>query len=109
MSMGVGILTIPYFFTKVGLLGGVICLIIGAILSLLSFQFIFEAQKYSQKDSYIDIVGSLMPRSFTYFVKFTYQFDLFGIALIYSVFGYILFEYVSFQFGLLKLEYLKDP
>lgn len=40
--MGIGVLTLPFYISQMGLIIGVIAIILGGILSYMKFIFIFE-------------------------------------------------------------------
>ena len=41
MTMGVGILTLPALFSNFGMCGGIIALLLGMLICLISYRFIF--------------------------------------------------------------------
>lgn len=49
MTLGIGILTLPYFVKVYGAVLGLLIIILSAILNYITYVFIFEASYYSGK------------------------------------------------------------
>lgn len=48
MTMGIGVMTLPYYVKQLGILAGGIAIIIGGFLTLIAFKQILEASEYTQ-------------------------------------------------------------
>lgn len=108
MTMGVGILTLPALSSSFGLLGGTIALIFGFSLCLLSFRFIIYCSVNTEIKEYSQLVENLLPPFVANIFKVTYFGDMQCFSIVYSVFGWKLFEFILNIFGLLKDEWIKD-
>ena len=51
LTCGLGVLTIPYFVSQLGMIGGFIFLILAGLISWCSCIFIFEASEYTNLQS----------------------------------------------------------
>ena len=56
MSLGIGILMLPYYTSKFGILIGILLITIGVFLNYLSYVAIFEASYYTEKFNYFEII-----------------------------------------------------
>ncbi len=104
--MGVGVLTIPALMMKIGMIGGIICLFIGACLCYFSFTSIFEASIFLGIKEFSEAVNTLLPSFIAKTFKYTYILDLGCFGVIYSIFGYNLFEFLLFSMGLMKDDWI---
>lgn len=107
MTMGVGVLTIPFYICEFGLLGGIIVLITGAILCGMKFRFIMEASIKTRKNSYSKLVETLIPK-LGWIFKITYTAEIILIPTCYVVTSWDLFKYIMYIFGFVKNEWIVD-
>ena len=61
MTIEIGIMTIPYYISKLGLMGGVIVIILSGILSIFKFAFIVRASDREQENDYSRLVEKVFP------------------------------------------------
>ena len=108
MTMGIGVMTLPFYMVAYGLLGGIIALIIGSIVTLLSFLFIFEASVKTGKKNFRDLINELLPGPIAKIFTITYVYDLTVPTVCYSAVTWSLFCYVLNFFGLLKESWIED-
>ena len=100
MTMGIGILTTPYYISSFGVLGGVLALLIGAILCLMSFRFIFEASVERKQKEFLSLISDLLPEFISRVFKYTFLLDLMIPLLSYLIISWNIFSYILYMFGL---------
>ena len=106
MTMGVGILTLPALMEVFGMLGGIVCLLIGFLMCLMSYRFIFEAAITTDITDYSEIVRHYMPGFIYKVFRITYFIDMISFGVVYSVFGYKLLGYLLYSVNLMKDEWM---
>ena len=107
MTMGVGVLTIPYYICDFGIMGGVICLVLGAIICGISFRFIMEASIITKKNSYSELVETLIPKLGLIF-KISYTAEIILLPTCYVVTSWNLFKYILYIFDFYKDDWIID-
>ena len=60
MTLGCGLLVIPYYMTYYGLIPGLFALIFAAFLNYITFRFIFEASDELKCDSFEGLIKQLV-------------------------------------------------
>ena len=108
MTMGIGVMTLPYYISYFGVLSGSIALLIGGLFSLMSFSFIFEACDVSGETNYKDLIDQMLPGIISVMFKYSYLYDLCIVLILYSVVGWNLFCYFLGFTGFLKPEWIRD-
>ena len=108
MTMGVGVLALPFYFSKFGVITGVGALVLGALMCYLSYRFIFQSSVRTGIKEYSDLVDDLIPTVFAKLFKFTFTCDYMVVLIVYSVVGWNLFEYLAFYCGFMKEEWVID-
>ena len=108
MTMGIGIMTTPFFISGFGLLGGFIALALGATLCFLSFGFIYETAIKTNKKDIAELVNYALPGFLYNTFRFTVFCDYMVVILAYSIVSYNMFEYILYFMGLFKEEWVKD-
>lgn len=106
MTMGIGIMTTPYFISGFGFTGGIIALTFGALLCYLSFSFIFEASVIAQKKEIADLAIHILPGIFSNMFKFTVFCDYMLVIISYSIVSWNMFEYILSFIGFFKDEWI---
>ena len=56
MTMGIGIMTIPFYISQLGLLGGILAIILAGVLTIMKFSFIFRASERVKINDYSELV-----------------------------------------------------
>ena len=56
MTMGIGIMTIPFYISQLGLLGGILAIILAGFLTIMKFSFIFRASERVKINDYSELV-----------------------------------------------------
>ncbi len=106
MTMGVGVLALPYYLSKFGVLTGMGALILGALMCYLSYRFIFQSSVRTGIKEYSELVEDLLPAFISKTFKFTFMMDYMIVLIVYSVVGWNLFEYLAYYVGLMKKEWV---
>lgn len=108
MTMGIGIMSLPFYVKELGLLCGLILIVFCGLLTLISCNYLFDAQVETGKKYMIDISRSYIPKWMVKIFSWSLIIDLFSSLLIYSVVSWNLFEFLLYTFGLYKQEWIAD-
>lgn len=108
LTTGIGILALPYYLSKLGMMVGVIIIIIAGFLTYNAFIFYLEAQIESKEKKIFDVVRHFMPNWLVSIFKVTLCVDLVSPPIIYIVVGWNIFNFLLYSFGKLKDEWIID-
>jgi len=106
MTMGVGVLALPFYLSKFGIITGVGALFLGALMCYISYRFIFQSSVRTGIKEYSELVDDLIPSYIAKAFKFTFTLDYMAVLIVYSVVGWNLFEYLAYYCGLMKKEWV---
>lgn len=109
MTMGIGVMTLPYYFSQLGIVLGNIMLFFAAILCYLSYRFVFAASTEHNLKDYKEMVAALCPNWIAQIFKFSLTIDYLIFFIVYSVVSWNLFCYIMVFLGLVQPEWLADP
>ena len=98
MTLGIGILTLPYYVMQYGAFIGTIVIALAAIINYITYKFIFEASFITDKKNYPDIIETLLGKWVLYIFKATFLLDLISTILICCVVSWDLFKYMLYFF-----------
>lgn len=88
MTLGIGLFTLGYYVSKLGMLAGFLFLLIGALLSYYSFKLIFEVSLSTKKKTYIANVRNVLGNRFYRISRITLGFDYISIFILYVIAAY---------------------
>lgn len=108
MTMGVGVLTLPYYMSQFGILFGCLILLMCSLLTYFSCKFIFEATDVSNVTDYITLIEKMLSKRVYKIFRFTYFIDLMFPILVYTIFSWSLYENLLYSFGFMKEEWVED-
>lgn len=108
MSLGIGVLMLPFYTSKFGILIGVTLITIGAFLNYLSYVAIFEASFYTEKFNYFEIITSLLGNKALLIFNLTYFLDLSSTVAIYAIVTWKLFVHILAFFGYVKEDWFAN-
>lgn len=108
MTMGIGILTLPYFFKIYGANMGLIILLVAALINYYAYIFILEASYYTGKSNFSELIETLLGPNILKIFRVTYLLDIISSIMIYSLVSWNLFEYCLWFFQLTKPEWILD-
>lgn len=100
MTLGIGILTLPFYVKNYGAIVGVIVIAICAIINFLAYKFIFEASDFTQKKNYPDLINELLGPFILKIFRITYMLDITSGFMIYSIVSWNLLEYMIYFFNI---------
>lgn len=109
MTMGIGVMTLPKYFSALGILTGNIMLLFACLLCYLSFRFIFQCSVAKNITQFKDLVAHFLPPWIEKCFKVTLTCDYIIFFIVYSVVSWNLFEYLLYFIGLTKDDWLDDP
>lgn len=107
MTLGIGILTLPYYIKQYGAVIGLFVLLVCALLNLLAYYFIFEASFTTNKKSYPELIEELLGQKILKAFRFCFILDISSAIMIYVVVSWNLFEYMIYFFGIGKQNWHK--
>lgn len=99
MSLGIGILMLPSYTKKFGILFGVLFITLGALLNYASYKYIFEAAFYTEKFNYFEIIKTLLGNKISYVFNVTYFLDLSSTVAIYAIVTWKIFVHILSHMG----------
>lgn len=102
MTLGIGILMLPFFVKQYGAIMGVMVLAVCAALNLLAFYFIFEASYATDKKSYPDLIEALLGNTILKIFRVSFILDIGSATLIYSIVSWNLLKYLIYLFEIGK-------
>lgn len=109
MTMGVGVLTLPYYVSMLGLTGGALALFLCTMMTYFSSMFILEATNKTNANDYNNLIGILLSKRLEKVFKFTYFIDLMIPMLVYTIVSWNLYEYILYSLGIMDMEWVDDP
>ena len=107
MTLGVGILTLPFYLKQYGAVVGILVIVLSGLLNLLSFHFIFEASEYTGKKTFVSIVDECLGSKVRKVFAVSYLLDIASCVFIYSIVSWNLLQYIIYFFGIGK-EHWED-
>ena len=96
MTLGIGILTLPYYVKQFGAVTGVAVIAIAALLNIFTYRFIFEASFYTDKKNYSDLIEELLGKNTLAVFKWTFLMDIVSTMMVYCIVSWSLFEYILY-------------
>ena len=96
MTLGIGILTLPYYVKVFGALTGFVLIIAAAVLNILTYNFIFEASFHTDKKNYGDLIEELMGVRMHKIFKWTFLLDIVSTMMTYCIVSYTLFKFILY-------------
>lgn len=108
MSLGIGVLMLPYYTSKFGIILGLLLITIGAFLNYLSYVAIFEASFYTEKFNYFEIIKDLLGNKALFIFNITYFLDLSSTVAIYAIVTWKLFVHILTFFGYVKEDWFNN-
>ena len=109
MTTGVGIMALPFYLSKFGVILGVFLFLIAGCLTYNAFIFNFEAQKESKKKQMDEVVAYFLPSWVVKIFRVTICMDLIIPPMVYVVMGWNIFIYLLFIFGKYQEKWIIDP
>lgn len=100
MTLGIGILTLPYFVKVFGANLGLLIIIFSAILNYLTYTYIFEASYYTGKQNFFELIETLLGKRILWVFRITYMCDVCSTIMIYAIVSWNLFEYCLWFVGI---------
>lgn len=98
MTLGIGILTLPFYIMQYGALTGMLVIAIAATINLLTYRFIFEASFFTDKKNYADLIEELLGTKILRVFRVTFMLDITSTMMIYCIVSWNLFEYILYFF-----------
>ena len=91
-SMGAGLLSIPYVFSKTGLIGGIVMLLLGAVIFAFYYRVLIKAHDQTQVYNYSGTVKKLLGEGGRRTIELCFIGFSFGVLCVYQVLaaGFIL-------------------
>lgn len=108
MTMGIGVMALPFYISKMGVLTGSLLVLFAGILSYFSFKYIFTAQIVTGKKDLVQIARKFLPGWMVTIYSYTLIVDIFSAMVIYTVVSWNLFAYLMAILGIAKDEWIKD-
>lgn len=107
MSMGFGMLTLPFYSKQFGGITVCLLLIIASLINYQSYTFIFDAAYHLNNYNYSNLIENLLGSSFLNVFRITYLIDIFSTIIINSIICWNMFEYMIYFFNIGE-KYWKD-
>ena len=98
MTLGIGILTLPFYIKQYGGLTGIFALLLAASANYLAYSFIFEASFFTGKKNYPDLIEALLGKTILRVFRITFILDLTSTIMIYCIVSWNLCEYIMYFF-----------
>lgn len=105
LTLGIGILVLPYYIKIYGLMTGTIIILISSVVNYFTYEFIFKAASFTKSTSYTEILEVLFPPWISKIFRFTYFMDLFSTLVIYTLVSYDIFKIVLVKYGIFESYY----
>lgn len=105
MCMGTGNLTLPYYFSSLGIIPAITLLLFTCFLNLKMCIFINEMAMASNSTNFYVLVERAVPKPFFMIFKYTIFIDILMTMMSGSVVVWNMFEYIMFSFGVGKAHY----
>lgn len=98
MSMGFGMLTLPFYSKQFG--GATVCLLIliASFLNFKAFNFIFDASYHLEDHNYSNLIEKLLGNKVLGVFRLTYFIDIVSTIIINSIISWNMFEYIIYFF-----------
>ena len=100
MTLGIGILTLPYYVKQYGGVIGVAIIVIAALVNFMAYVFIFDAAFTTNKKNYPDLIKELLGNRVLSVFKLTFILDITSTMMIYCIVSWNLLEYIIYFFGI---------
>lgn len=108
MSLGIGILILPYYTWFVGLIPAFVFIVLGAFINYKTYQFIFEAAYYTKIFNYFDLVENLLGKYVRMLFNITYFLDMGSTVIAYAVMTWRLFVHILRYMNYISKNWIKD-
>lgn len=109
MTMGIGVMALPYYMRELGVLTGVVVIFLAGIMSYFSFKYIFFAQYHTGKKDIVEITRKFIPGWMVSIYTYSLLIDVLSSMQIYTIVSWNLFSYMLNMFGMIKPEWIEDP
>lgn len=100
MTLGIGILTLPFYVKQYGVFTGIFVIAFAALINFFAYKFIFEASDITQQKNYPDLIEALLGKSFLNVFRITYMLDITSTMMIYCIVSWNLLEYMIYFFNI---------
>jgi amino acid permease len=108
MTMGIGVMALPYYMRELGILAGSIVILLAGIMSYFSFKYIFFAQYYTGEKDIVEITRKFVPSWMVSIYTYSLMVDVLTSIQIYIVVSWNLFSYLLIIFGFIKDEWIEN-
>lgn len=105
MTLGIGILTLPFYVKQYGAAYGVAVIALASIVNFFAYRFIFEASDVTQKKNYPDLIEALLGPTILKVFRVTYILDITSTMMIYCIVSWNLLEYMIYFFEIGKAHW----
>jgi len=109
MTLGIGLFSLPYYFSKIGLYPGILMIIIAGLLNYYTCWLMFKLSSITKKKSFLGCVKVLLPNWVYNISKFTVGVSLFVMFIFYGIAAYNLLQFLLFFAGVLDKDDLINP
>jgi amino acid permease len=109
MTMGIGVMALPYYMKELGVLVGSIVILLAGMMSYFSFKYIFFAQYYTGEKDIVEITRKFIPGWMVSVYTYSLLIDVLSSMQIYSIVSWNLFAYMLNMFGMIKPEWIENP
>jgi amino acid permease len=108
MTMGIGVMALPFYMRQLGLVVGAIVILLAGCMSYFSFKYIFFAQYYTGEKDIVAITRKFVPSWMVSVYTYSLIIDVASSFQIYTIVSWNLFSYLLIMFGVMKDEWIKD-
>lgn len=102
MTLGIGILTLPFYVKQYGAITGVVMIALAAIVNFFAYTCIFDGSYLTQKKNYPDLIEALLGPTVLKVFRVTYMIDITSTVMIYCIISWNLLEYMIYFFNIGK-------
>ena len=99
MTIGIGIFSIPYYFSNLGASLGAVILLLAALLNYFTFRLIFEVAAETKQISYIQTVKVSLGGMFYKISRLTLGVDYISIMVLYGIASYNFLQRILMGFN----------
>lgn len=108
MTVGVGILTLPYYVKEFGGLIGVLFLLLAAAISYMVYAFLIDVSNETGIYDYVLLSKRYCNDNIRKLFRFTYLIDLISMPILITILSWNILEYLMAMTGLAKDEWIID-
>lgn len=107
-SLGMGVLSLPFFCSQLGLLGGIVAIIIAAFMFYYSSKGVLLSSIEFGQDNYPDLIKENLPTFISNIFYFTFTWDLSSLFVFYPIITWNVFCNMLVIFGYYKEDWVRD-